>query len=475
MKIITTILAICFCSVLSGQQLKMDSVKIVSRANDTVEAFKGSFMVKENRMKSNSDSIEIGFIRLKSTNPNPGSPIVYLSGGPGGSGSNTLSGRRFQLFMKLRAVADVIAFDQRGTGLSHRLPRCPYRAEYALDKPVSKAEYFTKSTENINKCLQFWEDENVDLSAYNTTESAKDIEALRIALDVEKLSLWGISYGSHLAFEYIRLFENRIDKLVLASLEGPDETIKLPQQTQDFLFNIADIAKSNYGSENTYLGLRQKMIAVHERLKKQPATGSFTDRDGKTVSVKFSNFELQSAISTFHLKNPEDSKDIPRIYNEMYEADFNSVSADVWVVKKYIYSSVSPMSFSMDMQSGISNERKTIVNQQIDNSILGSTINFLLFEWMENLNYPMLPEAFRTMKNNQVDALLLSGTLDGRTYVESAKAIAKHFENGQHVIIKNAGHDLYMSSPLIESMVFDFFQGKELNVKSVELKPNKFE
>ena len=460
---------------LSAQDISYEEFTFVSKQQDSVKAEYASFNVKSNRKNASKDSIKLSFVRFKSTNPNPGPPIIYLAGGPGGSASGTAQRSRFPLFMKLREIADVIALDQRGTGLSERLPDCPYRAEYDLLSPVDKEEYVKKTTENIKKCLQFWKDEDINLEDYNTTESAKDIDAVRQKLDVEKVSLWGISYGSHLAFEYIRLFENHIHKVVLASMEGPDQTIKYPQNTENFLFKLAELAEDNYGSTPKYPDLKEKMIAVHARLKEQPAKGSFKNRNGEMVEVAMSNFEVQSAISTFHLKNPEDSKDIPRIYNEMYNGDFNSVSTDVWVIKKYIYSNKSPMVFSMDMQSGISEERASIVRQQIDKSILGSSINFLLFEWMETIDYPMLEDDFRTMKNNQVDALLLSGTLDGRTYVESAKAIAEHFENGQHVIIKNAGHDLYMTSPLIESMVFDFFQGKELNVKSIELKPTKFE
>lgn len=460
---------------MTAQNLKIDSVQVVSRVNDTIKAIKGSFYVKENRTTAESDSIELAFVRLKSTNPNPGSPIVYLSGGPGGSGSNTLGGSRFELFMKLRQVADVIAFDQRGTGLSERLPRCPYLAKFDIDRAIDKSEYVEKSNANTEKCLKFWKDEGVDLSAYNTTESAKDLEALRKVLGTDKISLWGISYGSHLAFEYIRLYEDRIDKVVLASLEGPDETIKLPKNTEDFLFKIAELAKTNYGSDKTYPNLKNKIIKVHERLKNKPAKGSFVNRDGDTVEVTFSNFELQSAISTFFLKNPEDSKDLPKAYQEMYYGDFSNMARDLWVVKKYLHTRDSPMSFAMDMQSGISPEREELIKAQINQSILGSNINFLLFEKMQALDFPMLPEAFRTLPENKVNALLLSGTLDGRTYLSSAKEIADKFKNGQHVILEHAGHDLYMASPIIGDMVLNFFKGQNLNINQITLKPTYFE
>ncbi|MEL6673085.1 MAG: alpha/beta fold hydrolase [Bacteroidota bacterium] len=458
-----------------GQQLSLSPYEFVSRAKDTVQAELGTFKVLEDRTNGKNDSIPLSFVRFKSTHPNPGSPIVYLAGGPGGSGTGTAKGGRFELFMKLRAVADVIAFDQRGTGLSHTLQNCPYSVDFELGRAIEKEEYVQKTAENIAKCLAYWKEKEVNLYAYNTTESAKDLDDLRKVLGVEKISLWGISYGSHLAFEYIRLFEKNIDKVVLASLEGSDETIKLPQATEDFVFHIAALAAENYGTENKYPDLKQKIVAVHQRLEKEAVKSAYRNRSGGYDSVGISNFELQAAIATFYLKNPGDSKKLPKLYTQMFDGDFSGIAADVMVMKRYIFNGIRPMAFAMDMQSGISEARRKEVEQQMGERILGSTINFLLYEWMTELDFPQLPQPFRDMPSNEVDALLLSGTLDGRTYLPSGKKIAEKFTNGQHVIIENAGHDLYMTSPVIGNMVLDFFQGKKLKLDRVVLTPTVFD
>ncbi len=475
LKIISTFLLLACCTEVIGQSLSLKPYEFVSRSKDTVQAELGTFQVLEDRKNEKSDSIQLSFVRFKSTNPHPSSPIVYLSGGPGGSATGTAKGSRFELFMKLREVADVIAFDQRGTGLSENLPNCPYRAEFELQKAIDKPEYIDKTTRNISRCLEFWREEGINLKAYNTTESAKDLEDLRKVLGTDQISLWGISYGSHLAFEYIRLFESNLEKVVLASLEGPNETIKLPRTTEKFLFHLAQKASDNYGSEVTYPNLKEKIIAVHERLKENPVTSSYPNRSGGIDTVGISNFELQSAVATFYLKNPSDSKKLPKVYDQMYQGDFSAIAPQVMVMKRYVLNGIRPMSFAMDMQSGISTNRQEIVSKQIDNAILGSCINFLLFEWMTKLDFPKLPDEFREMKTNQVDALLLNGTLDGRTYLEDGVEIAKKFKNGQHVIIENAGHDLYMQSPFIGELVLDFFKGKKLNTDRLTLEAVKFE
>src|ERR1044071_8810610 len=83
-----------------------------------VPAEMGEFQVPENRTRPGSRAITIRFVRFKSTAAKPGVPIVYLAGGPGGSGIGTAMAERFPLFMALREFGDVIAYDQRGTNQS---------------------------------------------------------------------------------------------------------------------------------------------------------------------------------------------------------------------------------------------------------------------------------------------------------------------------------------------------------------------
>ncbi len=64
---------------------------------EKIDAEFGKLTVPENRTNPNSRLIELTFVRFKSTSPNPGSPIIYLAGGPGGSGISAARGNRFPL------------------------------------------------------------------------------------------------------------------------------------------------------------------------------------------------------------------------------------------------------------------------------------------------------------------------------------------------------------------------------------------
>src|SRR5688572_23975808 len=67
------------------------------RTGEKVAAEKGVFEVPENRSAPNSRRLKLSFVRFASTNPRKGAPIIYLAGGPGGSGVDAARGRRFPI------------------------------------------------------------------------------------------------------------------------------------------------------------------------------------------------------------------------------------------------------------------------------------------------------------------------------------------------------------------------------------------
>src|SRR5215469_7044724 len=206
----------------------------------------GRLLVPENRSNPDSRLIELAFVRLKSTAQQPGPPLVFLTGGPGLSGIDALRmGALYPWFAALRQVGDVIALDQRGTGLANPRLDCLETWDLPLDRPDSREEVLRVGREKSHICADFWRQQGVDLTGYTTEESADDIEDLRKALGYDTLNLYGASYGSHLALATIRRHGAHISRAIIAMVEGLDHTIKLPGTIQRHMEQLNALVKTD--------------------------------------------------------------------------------------------------------------------------------------------------------------------------------------------------------------------------------------
>src|SRR5215212_10486891 len=89
-------------------RLTLGPTVLESLGGAKVDAEEGRLLVPENRAHPTGRTVELVFLRVKSTAAHPGPPILFLSGGPGDSGIETARGPGFDLFMALREVGDVI-------------------------------------------------------------------------------------------------------------------------------------------------------------------------------------------------------------------------------------------------------------------------------------------------------------------------------------------------------------------------------
>ena len=478
---IMTLLAAFFaaCSLLAtsafagGPEIHYEPYEFEGPGGQKVAAERGTFSVPENRNNPKSRSIELSFVRFGATTDKPGNPIVYLAGGPGGSGTGTARGRRFPLFMQLRSVADVIAFDQRGTGMSNGIPRCQME-ESTLDpmKALTREQALAGFEELAEHCAGFWRGEGVDLNGYNTAQSADDLEDLRRALGVKKIDLWGISYGTHLAYAALRRHPESIGKAVLASSEGPDETVKLPSRTDAYLEMVAALVRKDPNVGPLVPDLVGLMRSVLDGLAEKPAKiRAVHPATGKVSEVVVGKGEIQ-LLTGFLVKNPDTLANLPLAYLAMSQGDFSALAPYLVEFKKL--DSMRGMPEAMDAASGMSAARRARIARERRTAVLDDLLNFPGPDLASSLRIESLPDSFRAPLTSKVPALFLSGSLDGRTYVESHREIAAGFENATHVVIENAGHDLFMVSDEVGQRIEEFLRKGETSGAPIVLPTVQF-
>jgi pimeloyl-ACP methyl ester carboxylesterase len=425
----------------------------------------GRLLVPERRSNPDSRLIELAFVRLKSTSQEPGPPLLFLAGGPGISGIDELrSETLYPWFAALRQVGDVIALDQRGTGLSNPRLDCPESWDLPLDRPDSREEILRVGREKAHICVNFWRQQGVDLTGYTTEESVDDIEDLRKALGYDTLNLYGASYGSHLALATIRRHGTHISRAVLATVEGLDHTIKLPSSIQRHLEQLNTLLKADPYWQTRTPDLLQLMQSIFERLEREPIAVSVTDRRTKEhVAICAGKFDLQW-LTASGLGPQSFIAKLPSRYYAMSQGDFSWLATRVFSRRREWIGNA--MSYVMDSASGVSPERYARIQHEAPHTLLSDLINFPFPDIAPAWESRDLGPAFRAPFTSQVPTLFLSGTLDARTPISNAEEIRTGFPHSHHIIIENATHSTaeIMQAPGVTSAMIDFLRGEPVTL-----------
>lgn len=440
-----------------------------------VAAELGRLVVRENRTKPKSNLIELAFVRLKSTAEKPGYPVVYLDGGPGSSAINIARVPDYmRAFMKLREVGDVILLDQRGIGRSKpNLQRLSSEA-LPLDVFANNDSLLRSFRERVVAAATYFRGQGVDILAYNTIESAHDVDDVRKALGAEKLNLVGFSYGTHLGLACIRYHGANLNRVVLVGTEGPDHTNKLPSTSDASLKRLAALAAAAPELEGKVPDLVGMLREVLARLEKEPVTVQITDqRTRKPVDVKVGKSGLQFLI----MRDLGDTNDLPIFpawFYTMHRGDYSILSRFVERRYNQYGAGIQLMTVVMDSSSGTSKARAAKIEAEAKTALLGTMVNFPFPGVDEAIGSPDLGDKYRSPIRTNVATLFISGTLDNNTPPFQADEVRRTFRNSTHLVVENAGHESMVVDARVQQTMVDYLRGGDVSKTTISLPPLKF-
>lgn len=189
--------------------------------------FCGTVQVPEDHAMPDGKKITLKFAIMKSRSqyPEP-DPLVYLQGGPGGS-SFAILDKLARAYEPWRKTRDIVFWDQRSAGLSGHSVNC-YNALAANAVKIAKNEVSMPKLGEANAggnmvadCLQELKASGVDITKYNTRENAKDVRSIMTALGYPTYNLYGISYGTKLALETMRVAPEGIRSVIIDGVAPP--------------------------------------------------------------------------------------------------------------------------------------------------------------------------------------------------------------------------------------------------------------
>ena len=170
--------------------------------------------VPENRAKPQGRRLDLRVVVARATDStaHDPDPFILLAGGPGQAAS-AMGGFATEAFGGVRRRRDLVFVDARGTGgsapLHCALVRSPSDAGGEF-YPLASVRFCRDSLSGI-----------ADLSQYTTRAIADDLEAVREAFGWKQVNMYGTSYGSRLALEYLRRHGAHARAVVLKAVAPP--------------------------------------------------------------------------------------------------------------------------------------------------------------------------------------------------------------------------------------------------------------
>jgi pimeloyl-ACP methyl ester carboxylesterase len=432
--------------------------------------------VKVQRARPSAGSIELAVLRLATTAGMPGDPIVFLMGGPGiGASLMARVPPYAQLFERLRALADVILLDQRGTGLSSPSLDCPAR-ERPLDPGAfeSRAALLAEMRAELEPCLAAFRAKGVEPAAYNSQESAADVSDLRQALGARRVQLLAYSYGSELALTVMREHAEAVSRAVLAGVRGPDRSLKLPSVFELKLRRIARLAAESPAFAGTLEG-PDDLVARVERLlgSKALPLRVLVARQAPPVRVELrvGREGLQMLIG-----QSLDSARLPALILSLEQGDTRVAAR----MLEPLYNSLSRggsslMARAVNCSTGGSPERWAQARAEAEWALLGLPLDDAMVssEYCRALGDVELPAATRRPFAAEVQALFLSGELDSQTPPAQAEEVRYGFRRGVHIVIGGARHEMLVF-PAVQDVVVAFFAGQDVSGRRLAVEPEPF-
>lgn len=424
----------------------------------------GSLIVPVRHAAPEGPQLELDYRRLPSLTAAPASPIVYLPPGPGQSAVAAAGGTLAPLFERLRAEAEVVLLDQRGTGLSGpRYLSCDL-GPLPLDQPGDADLYRRLLLPRFALCLERLDALGVDVGGLTAAESVGDLKRLAAAIGAERLRLLAVGYGTHLALALLRRHPELVERLVLVSVEGPDQTFKRPALVDAQLDRLTPFVGRRAGGGT--LSLRASLAEHLADIERQPR--QLLASSGRAVVV--GRWDLAKWIAD-GVGSSRAATSLPGRLRRLEAGDLSGLVE--WVAGYRRGPFVDVGTVAVDCASFASPERREQIARDATRSLLGTAIDFPTNVLCEAPGLPRLASGWRQPVESDRPVLLVSGELDGRTPPENAAAVASGLSNAVLIDVENGFHgvELLGSSAELQDLVHDFLDGRAPQTTGLRLDP----
>lgn len=385
-------------------------------------------------------TLKIALIRARASEPAP-DPVVYFAGGPGQSATESwpliASG-----FQRILATRNVLLVDQRGTGGS---------APLACDLPDALADTFGSDTSPTTvaaqqqmavDCLQTLRH---DPRFFTTSIAVSDIEAVRRALGdartpAPQLNLYGGSYGTRVAQEYLRRHPAAVRSVILDGVVPPQLALgsEHAQNLEAGLQAIFAQCTAAPACAKAFGDPFRTLVALRDRLRAQPRQVHLRDPVDHTALEQTLSADVVAAVARLYAYAPESAALLPLLIDEAAKGRPQSLLAQFALIHRALSESLMlgmQLAVTCSEDAPLLRVRADEADLILGNVLVGVTLNQCAV-WPRGA----MPADFHAPLHADTPALLLSGEFDPVTPPRYGEQVLRGLRNGRHLVGRGQGH-----------------------------------
>lgn len=428
-----------------------------------VECYRMQVLENQSKPDARIISFPVVVFRSESTSKKL-APVLHLgAGGPGAPmylddiGSVDYFWKTLSL-ISIDQGRDLLVIDPRGAGLSQPLLTCNQFVDSELirfQSNLTLSEEIQSIDKDYDDCINEFIASGIDFSSYNSHSVANDVEAMRLAADIDKWVLIGVSYGATYAQAIADRYPESVESMILDSalilrVERNKTFLELTIAPYLKLFQYCDYDPD---CKRPIKNIESRFWALHKMLNAKPILIQFKHSEGAERIPIMLNGERFLASVLHGIYGIEIYKDLPYIINELEHGLSDSLLPYLWRHVDYrldrTYGDVSAVAhYCFEAKPFIDFEKIDTLIEELPEGYIQNTAR-LTWSWKDHCDSLHLKiTALNPIPSNPITTptLFLHGRFDTVTPLSSIVAGQAFFDNNQ-LLTFDLSHSILTSSP----------------------------
>lgn len=389
-------------------------------------------------------------------------PLFVLAGGPGQAAGDFYAAYA-AAFAPIGRDRDIVLVDQRGTGRSAAL-----HCEYPEDPEVVELdpEQLRLATRACLAELQG------DPRFYTTSVAVRDLEAVRLALGLGQINLYGVSYGTRVAQHYLRRYPQAVRTLVLDGavpaqvVLGPD----MAADAQAALDAIFERCAADAACNARFPDLKATFATLQARLRTVVPVSLPHPTTGATTQIDFGITHLAGIVRLLSYSDATAAL-LPLLLHNAAAGHLAPLAAQYLLLEQtldtqFAYGMHNAVACTEDvpLQDAARFDREALAATYLGTTSLDG-LGAICSVWpagsMDADLHAPLPDA----ATRETPVLILSGGNDPITPARYGDEVLAQFPRGRHVVVAGYGHG-QLASPCVPGLLASFVSRASMDVET---------